>query len=902
MLEEAAAVQGTRGAVLLLEGKVPAGLVVPDGVAAGPGFVDPVDLALQEERPAGRRDLDRVGRAERLVAARAAEAERDLEEPRRRVVRFLGAQEDVACREKLLLLRAKGREVRRRDDLLPAREAAARDGFQPGSVAGGLEPQPVRPQARHEVVQGLVQEVSELARVQPLALAPDLVRGRQVEDVLVEVRARALRELLEPRGRQRHAVPAGVELRGVRREPTVPRRERGGRAGLLGPRPVTEPRIRAGDLDVPIRRAGRLAEPREPPFDLVERRAVRHERRGGRQGAREVLPRRRGAAFARPEEREEHGRGKTLGILQDVAVREREDGASAEAREERVELGDPRGGSRLARQREPAARSGAIQDLALGVEEDGVLVRRSRKARLVEAEDERPRAARPSRAAETRRMDVTGSRARGVDGEGVDRFAQATGGFGRGETPLGQVGELGEEVAERDRRRAVDVARAREEGPDDLAARPRERRQRDGSARDGRKRGEEAGDVPTERFGREKPLLPRGVRLAGRLLVDGRGALARDEGLQPRSVARRSRDDAGAPQEPRGADAADARSAAGVGAEVRAPVREQALQGGRAEVPRHEVEDVEDPLPGAGVRDGHAVRERARHSVLRRELVDERPVRRVVVEDDLHLVDVQALVQDAAEDGADLVLLAQGLCERDAGRRVRRVEDVLGEGNGSARPRVEEGLLEGRQLEAGGTQQVRLRREPVSSGAGGRRALQDLGRVGGAEPGEDRLVGLRERGELGALAPVVEGGGSQVARSHAGAAQLVERAVERAVEADVPAKGAEIRVGPEDLVARALDDREELRAREEAPALGREGRPGDAVREREDGRGTEVQVRGAGARESVEDLLADGKRRDEEDLLVHGVGRAEVRQPLEEPVLFDGGRHGRSLKGARRAV
>ena len=81
VLQEAPAVQGVRRAVLLLEREVAAGLVVPHRVPAGPGFVDPVDLALQEERAAGRRDLDGLGRAERLVAVRAAEAERHLEEP-----------------------------------------------------------------------------------------------------------------------------------------------------------------------------------------------------------------------------------------------------------------------------------------------------------------------------------------------------------------------------------------------------------------------------------------------------------------------------------------------------------------------------------------------------------------------------------------------------------------------------------------------------------------------------------------------------------------------------------------------------------------------------------------------------------------------------------------------------
>ncbi len=117
------------------------------------------------------------------------------------------------------------------------------------------------------------------------------------------------------------------------------------------------------------------------------------------------------------------------------------------------------------------------------------------------------------------------------------------------------------------------------------------------------------------------------------------------------------------------------------------------------------------------------------------------------------------------------------------------------------------------------------------------------------------------------------------------------------MEAGPFAQRAEVRIGLQDLVAGVLDEREELRARERLAPGRREGRPGDAVREGKDGRRPEVHVGAAGAGERVEDLLADRERRDEEDLLVHGVRRAEFRQLREEPVAFDGGGHARSLNG-----
>ena len=74
---------------------------------------------------------------------------------------------------------------------------------------------------------------------------------------------------------------------------------------------------------------------------------------------------------------------------------------------------------------------------------------------------------------------------------------------------------------------------------------------------------------------------------------------------------------------------------------------------------RDPVEVIEDALPGSRVRDGDAVVEGARNPVLRRELVNKRPVRRVVVERDLDVVETKALVENPSKNATDFVLLAQ---------------------------------------------------------------------------------------------------------------------------------------------------------------------------------------------------------------------------------------------------
>ena len=89
------------------------------------------------------------------------------------------------------------------------------------------------------------------------------------------------------------------------------------------------------------------------------------------------------------------------------------------------------------------------------------------------------------------------------------------------------------------------------------------------------------------------------------------------------------------------------------------------------------------------------------------------------------------------------------------------------------------------------------------------------------------------------------------------------------------------------------------RASRGPPPRGWLPRPGARARRRWRAGGSGGRAR---AGERVEDLLADREGRNEEDLLVHGVRRAEVRQLREEPVAFDSGCHAGSLNGPRPVI
>ena len=338
VLEQPSAIQRTLGTVLFLEGVVSAGLVVPHREPAGLRLVDPVDLALEEEGPPGSPDLDRIGGSEQLVPARAFHPEWNLEPARRRAgILGFGAKEDVTGREEVVLLRPKGGEVGRGNELFPARDPFSRDGLEARDVARGIEPQALGAEVRHEGVENLVQQASELARVQPLALGALFVGRREVEHVLVEVHPRAFRELFEAGGRERLLRPAGIEVGRGRGNAPVPGRESLALALPLRARAVREPRVRALDLD------------REPGAPVAARIFASHHSvsssgapsgtkvAGGPKRLRERIVSGVRRAFAFPVELEEDRRGEALGVLEDVAIREGENDAPAYAREERAE-------------------------------------------------------------------------------------------------------------------------------------------------------------------------------------------------------------------------------------------------------------------------------------------------------------------------------------------------------------------------------------------------------------------------------------------------------------------------------------------------------------------------------------------------------------------------------------
>ena len=108
----------------------------------------------------------------------------------------------------------------------------------------------------------------------------------------------------------------------------------------------------------------------------------------------------------------------------------------------------------------------------------------------------------------------------------------------------------------------------------------------------------------------------------------------------------------------------------------------------------------------------------------------------------------------------------------------------------------------------------------------------------------------------------------------------------------------EIRARRESFVGGLLDERERLGARKQVDSFLREVGTDQPQSEASDGRGPEVEMRAARARERVEDLGADRERRDEQDLLVYGMGLAESGELLKEPVSLDGRAHVASLSEA----
>ncbi len=242
---------------------------------------------------------------------------------------------------------------------------------------------------------------------------------------------------------------------------------------------------------------------------------------------------------------------------------------------------------------------------------------------------------------------------------------QPVGCLGARKGPLRQIRKLLKETPERFGSGAVEVAGPREQLPDDLSAGGRESRKRDAAPRDLRAEIEEPPHEGAQGLGGGESLGARCVADAAGIDLRLRLPLALDERVEARRVARGACEDARAPEETRGADPSDARRCRLERLQVGAPVREQALECRDPEIVSDPVEVIEDALPGPRVRDRDAVVERAGDAVLRRKLVDERPIRRVVVERDLDVVEAKALVEDPPENASDLVLLAQRVRERE---------------------------------------------------------------------------------------------------------------------------------------------------------------------------------------------------------------------------------------------
>ena len=254
---------------------------------------------------------------------------------------------------------------------------------------------------------------------------------------------------------------------------------------------------------------------------------------------------------------------------------------------------------------------------------------------------------------------MAGRGRRGDHGETHDRLVQPVRRFRAGEGALRELRELLKETRERLGRGAVEIAGPRQHLADDVAAGRGEGGKRDAASRDSRAEAEEPPHEGTQGLGGGETLGARCVACRAGLELRLRLPLALDERVEAWRVARGAREDARAAEEARSTDASDARGARLERPQIGPPVREKALQRRGPELMRDPVEVVEDALPGPRVRDGHAVVEGARNPVLGGELVDERPVRRVVVERDLHVVEAKAVVENLPKDAANLVLLAQ---------------------------------------------------------------------------------------------------------------------------------------------------------------------------------------------------------------------------------------------------
>ena len=361
------------------------------------------------------------------------------------------------------------------------------------------------------------------------------------------------------------------------------------------------------------------------------------------------------------------------------------------------------------------------------------------------------------------------------------------------------------------------------------------------------------------------------VRLR-RFLVPTRHPLGRfeisDEAVERRDVA------AATPADPRVAERARDREGprriAVAGRQIvesQGPRRESLPQAvGRKSV-GDPVEKRQRGLAGTAVGHRDPARERAGNLVLARELPEERGVDRRVGVQDLDVVEGDSLLQNAAERRPDLVLLSDGAQQACPFRSrlppLRRVHPQDAEAAGGET--LQETALEGREVGVFGKEV-----QAPHGGGGGFLGgpAQDVERIHVRPLRQRRRVAREDCAKLPELAPVGEGRGGNRLGGDPGRAQLLERALEGPVETRPFAQGAEIGARLEGLGAGLLDQGERLRPGEDLPALPREVRTHQAMRERANRLDPQVDPGMTFAGEPLDNLVADQQRGRDQNLLV----------------------------------
>ncbi len=381
---------------------------------------------------------------------------------------------------------------------------------------------------------------------------------------------------------------------------------------------------------------------------------------------------------------------------------------------------------------------------------------------------------------------------------------------------------------------------------------------------------------------------PRGV---SRLLVGVRARAPRrtleigEEAVQDLEVPLPPPPEPGAAQDPGGGE----RAAAAFGSALEPFERERA---GSQRLAQHVGgEPLADPVEKrerrpARAREPHgdAARERARNLVLAGELPRQARVDGGIGVENLDVVERDLLLQDPAEDLADLVLLSGRAEEARAPRDLDPGVGRIGAEGDRSSPRelFQELPLECGQLGLGAEQVGRA----VSTGACGcerlERAPQDGVGVDGACLLEQGGVSAEDLAQLAVLVPVGKRRGGKPRRVESRCAKLVEGRPQGAVEPRPIGEDAEVGVRSERFRAGLFHEREGLRAREQAQAFSCERRADDGVRERAHRFDPEVDPCRAAAREPLGDLVPDRERGRDEDLLLERPLAADAREVLDE--------------------